>query len=69
MLLKGALKAMLIAIHKFAAAVAQNSLGGFTAFTLPSAQNQDITTLMQRDVPPAPTTALRFLFYNELIPE
>jgi hypothetical protein len=26
MLLKGALKAMLIAIHKFAAAVAQNSL-------------------------------------------
>ena len=46
MLLKGALEAMLIAIHKFGGGGLE-FVGGFTAFTLPSAQNQDIITLMR----------------------
>ncbi len=47
MLLKGALEAMLIAIHNFGGSGGLEFFGGFTAFTLPSAQNPDITTLMQ----------------------
>ena len=46
MLLKGALKAMLIAIHKFGGGGLE-FVGGFTVFTLPSAHNPDITTLMR----------------------
>ena len=48
MLLKGALEAMLIAIHKFGGGGGLEFVGGFTVFNLQSGRKPDRISLMQR---------------------
>ena len=68
MLLKGALKAMLIAIHKFGGGGLE-FVGGFTVFNLQSGRNPDRISLMRRMFRPHLDGLCDSCYQNELIPE